>query len=66
MKDCKECLEIVFRRALEDTEYDIGMYEEMKLLALINEINEPLKTKEVEKYNRLLKEKKKLARCLNE
>jgi len=54
MKECKKCLDIIFRHYLKEIAYDIEQYEELQLLELIDEQREPLKTKELERYNELV------------
>jgi len=66
MKDCKECLEIVFRHYLKEISAEIEIYEEMQMLELMKELNEPLKTKEMKRYCELVENKKILERYLNE
>ena len=61
-----KCLEIVFRHYLKEISAEIEIYEEMQMLELMKELNEPLKTKEMKRYCELVENKKILERYLNE
>ena len=65
MSNCKKCLDIIFRHYLKEISAEIEIYEEMNMLELMGELNEPLKTKEMKRFCELVENRDTLKEYLD-